>query len=148
MQRHPADIAQRHIPPTMHSSRNPAASTETEPNMTLSRLNLILVPSVLALALPGWAEARQANAKATQPRPLNLSLPRDALRAPGAGQADETVQRNLRAPAPVPGNTPTPATLRYGAGYEHRHPETGGAAAGGSAGAGAGSAAGSGRRGR
>ena len=104
----------------------------------------------LALASPGWAEARQSNAKATQPRPLNLSLPRDALRAPGAGQVDETVQRNLRAPAPVPGNTQAPATLRYGAGYEHRHPETGGAATGGSAGAGAGagSAAGSGRRGR
>lgn len=116
--------------------------------MSLSRLNLILVPSVLALASPGWAEARQSNAKATQPRPLNLSLPHDALRAPGAGQVDETVQRNLRAPAPVPGNTQAPAALRYGAGYEHRHPETGGAATGGSAGAGAGSAAGSGRRGR
>jgi len=114
--------------------------------MSLSRLNLILVPSVLALASPGWAEARQSNAKATQPRPLNLSLPRDALRAPGAGQVDETVQRNLRAPAPVPGNTQAPATLRYGAGYEHRHPEMGGAATGGSAGAG--SAAGPGRRGR
>lgn len=116
--------------------------------MSLSRLNLILVPSVLALASPGWAEARQPNAKATQPRPLNLSLPRDALRAPGAGQVDETVQRNLRAPAPVPGNTPAPAPLRYGAGYEHRHPEMGGAATSGGAGAGAGSAAGSGRRGR
>jgi len=118
--------------------------------MTLSRLNLILVPSVLALASPGWAEARQANAKATQPRPLNLSLPRDVLHAPGAGQVDETVQRNLRAPAPLPGNTPAPATLRYGAGYEHRQQEMGGAAAGGGvgAGAGAGSAAGSGRRGR
>ena len=116
--------------------------------MSLSRLNLILVASVLALASPGWAEARQSNAKATQPRPLNLSLPRDALRAPGAGQVDETVQRNLRAPAPVPGNTQAPATLRYGAGYEHRHQEMGGAAAGGSAGSSAGSAAGSGRRGR
>lgn len=115
--------------------------------MSLSRLNLILVPSVLALASPGWAEARQANAKATQPRPLNLSLPRDALRAPGAGLVDETVQRNLRAPAPVPGDTPAPTTLRYGAGYEHRHPEImGGAVTGGSAGAG--SAAGAGRRGR
>lgn len=114
--------------------------------MTLSRLNLILVPSVLALASPGWAEARQANSKATQPRPLNLSLPRDALGAPGAGQVDETVQRNLRAPVPAPGHTQAPATLRYGAGYEHRHQEMGGAATGGSAGAG--SAAGSGRRGR
>ncbi|MBI3432107.1 MAG: hypothetical protein HY018_07860 [Hydrogenophilales bacterium] len=117
--------------------------------MSLSRLNLILVPSVLALASPGWAEARQSSAKATQPRPLNLSLPRDVLHAPGAGQIDETVQRNLRAPAPLPGNTQAPAALRYGAGYEHRHPEImGGAATGGSAGAGAGSAAGSGRRGR
>ncbi|HEY9146929.1 MAG TPA: hypothetical protein VIN36_09615 [Thiobacillus sp.] len=116
--------------------------------MSLSRLNLILVPSVLALASPGWAEARQSNAKAAQPRPLNLSLPRDALRAPAAGQVDETVQRNLRAPAPVPGNTQAPATLRYGAGYEHRQQEMGGAAAGGSAGSSAGSAAGSGRRGR
>jgi len=116
--------------------------------MSLSRLNLILVPSVLALASPGWAEARQPNAKAAQPRPLNLSLPRDALRAPGTGQVDETVQRNLRAPAPVPGNTQAPATLRYGAGYEHRQQEMGGATAGGSVGSGAGSAAGSGRRGR
>lgn len=118
--------------------------------MTLSRLNLILIPSVLALASPGWAEAGQANAKAKQPRPLNLSLPRDALRAPGAGQVDETVQRNLRAPTPLPGNTPAPATLRYGAGYEHRQQEMGGAATGGSGSgsANAGSAAGSGRRGR
>ena len=118
--------------------------------MTLSRLNLILVPSVLALASPCWGEARQANAKSTQPRPLNLSLPRDALRAPGTGQVDETVQRNLHAPTPVPGNTQAPATLRYGAGYEHRHQETGGAATGGSAGAGAGAGAGTsaGRRGR
>ena len=130
----------------MHSIRNPAVPTKPEPNMTLSRLNLILVPSVLALASPGWVEARQANAKATQPRPLNLSLPRDALRAPGAGQVDETVQRNLRAPTPLPGNTPAPATLLYGAGYEHRHQETGGAATGGSGNAGP--TAGSGRRGR
>jgi len=118
--------------------------------MILSRLNLILVPSVLALAAPCWGEARQANAKSTQPRPLNLSLPRDVLHAPAAGQVDETVQRNLHAPAPVPGNMQAPATLRYGAGYEHRHPETRGAATGGGAGAGAGASAGApaGRRGR
>jgi hypothetical protein len=118
--------------------------------MALSRLNLILVPSVLALASPGWAEARQANAKAAQPRPLNLSLPRDLPNTPAAGQVDETVQRNLRAPTPVPGNTQAPASLRYGTGYEHRHQEMGGTTTGGSAGAGAGdgSAAGSGRRSR
>lgn len=115
--------------------------------MNLSRLHLILVPPVLALASPVWAESRQVN---TQARPLNLSLPRDVLVAPGTGPLDETVQGNLRAPAPVPGNTPAPAQLRYGAGYEHRHQQMGGAAPGGSAGAGAGagSATGSGRRGR
>lgn len=116
--------------------------------MNLPCLKLILVPSVLALAAPAWADARQANTKAAQPRPLNLSLPRDVLSTPGGGQLDETVQRNLRAPAPVPGNTQAPAQLRYGAGYEHRQQEMGGAAPGGNIGAGAGSAAGSGRRGR
>jgi hypothetical protein len=114
--------------------------------MSLSRLNLVLVPSVLALASTGWAEARQPHAKTTQSRPLNLSLPRDVLHAPGAGQVDETVQRNLRAPVSVPGNAQAPALLRYGAGYEQRQQEMGGAATGGSAGAGP--AAGSGRRGR
>jgi hypothetical protein len=119
--------------------------------MTLSRLNLILFPSMLALASPAWAEARPANAKVAPPSPLNLSLPRDVLLAPGAGQVDETVQRNLRAPAPVQDATRTTVRLPYGAGYEHRHPDIGGAAAaGGSAGsaAGAGSGAGTGRRGR
>ncbi|MBW8329183.1 MAG: hypothetical protein K0M48_08570 [Thiobacillus sp.] len=116
--------------------------------MSLSRLNLILIPSVLALASPAWAQARQTSPKAAQPRPLNLSLPHDILRTP-AGPVDETVQRNLHAPAPpLQGNKPGPAQLRYGTGYEHRQQEMGGAAAGGSAGAGAGSAAGSGRRGR
>lgn len=113
------------------------------PNMSLSRLNLILIPSVLALASPAWAEARQSNAKTSQPRPLNLSLPRDVLSFPDTAPVDETVQRNLSAPVPVPQNgTPGPAQLRYGTGYEHRHQEMGGAPAGGSAGAGAG------RRGR
>lgn len=119
--------------------------------MSLTRLNLILFPSVLALASPGWAEARQANAKAAQPRPLNLSLPRDVLSTPATGQIDEQVQRNLRTPAPAPGNSQVPARLRYGAGYELRHQEMmGGAATGGSASAGVGSgpAGGSGRRGR
>jgi hypothetical protein len=123
----------------------------------LSRLHLtlILVPPVLALASPAWAEARQANTKVTQPRPLNLSLPRDVLSAPGASQVEEAVQRNLRAPVPVEGSAPAPVRLPYGAGYEHRHQEMGGmpagagAGAGASAGAGAGAAgAGAGRRGR
>lgn len=116
--------------------------------MNLSRLNLILVPSVLALASPALAEARQANAKTTLPRPLNLSLPRDVQNAPGAGQVDETVQRNLHAPAPVRDNTQTPARLPYGAGYEHRHQDMGAAAPGAGAGAGAGSGSSAGRRGR
>lgn len=115
--------------------------------MSLTRLNLILLPSVLALASPTWAEARQANAKTPQSRPLNLSLPRDVKQAPGAGQADDTVQRNLLAPAPAQGNAQTPSRMRYGTGYEHRQQEMGGATPG-STGAGAGSAAGSGRRGR
>ena len=123
--------------------------------MSLSRLNLILASSVLACASPVWAEAQQANAKAPPQRPLNLSLPRDMLLAPGGSQANETVQRNLRTPAPVQGRTQAPAQLRYGAGYEHRQQEMGGAAfgsagSGGGAGAGAsaGPAAGGGRRGR
>ncbi|HBU29261.1 MAG TPA: hypothetical protein DEB56_06170 [Thiobacillus sp.] len=111
--------------------------------MNLSRLNLILIPSVLALALPAWAEARQDNVKSPQPRPLNLSLPQDLPPLPGTAQVDETVQRNLTAPAPVPqSGTPGPAQLRYGTGYEHRHQEMSGAPAGAGAGAGAG------RRGR
>jgi hypothetical protein len=123
--------------------------------MSLSRLSLILVSSVLACASPVWAGAQQANAKAPPPRPLNLSLPRDMLLTPGGGQANETVQRNLRAPAPVQGRTQVPAQLRYGAGYEHRQQEMGGAAfgsvgagVGAGAGAGASPAAGAGRRGR
>ena len=105
----------------------------------MSRLNLILVPSLLALTLPGWAAA------GTKGRPLNLSLPRDVLHAPGSKPVDETVERNLRAPAPSrEANTPAqPVPLPYGAGYEHRHQEIGGA--GGSAGAGGG---GAGRQGR
>ena len=118
--------------------------------MNLSRLNLILVPSVLALASPALAETRQANAKNTLPRPLNLSLPRDLVNAPGTVQVDETVQRNLHAPTPVRDNAQTPARLPYGAGYEHRHPDMGAGAAapGGSTGAGAGSGSSAGRRGR
>ena len=116
--------------------------------MRLSRLNLILFPSVLAIAAPVWGEARQASPKkAAQPRPLNLSLPRDVLHATGSSQGDETVQRNLRAPAPVPpGGTQGSAQLRFGAGYEQRRLDMGGTASGASAGAGP--ETGSGRRGR
>lgn len=113
----------------------------------LSRLysTLILVPSVVALASPAWAESR-VNAEVTQPRPLNLSLPRDVLGTAGAGQADEALQRNLRAPLPLEGAAPAPVRLPYGAGYEHRHQETGRTPPGASARAGAGT--GAGRRGR
>ena len=115
----------------------------------MTRLHLILLPSVLALALPGWAEARPANTKATQARPLNLSLPRDVLQAPGSPQIDETIERNLRAPVPSQEGAKAPAhpaILPYGAGYEHRHQEMGGAGAG--AGARPAGNAGAGRRGR
>lgn len=116
--------------------------------MHLYRLNLILVPSVLALASPAWAEARPAPTKPSQPRPLNLSLPHDVLHTPDAGQVDATIQRNLRAPAPVEGSPPPPARLRYGAGYEQRQQDMGGAASGGAPAGGAASGAGAGRRGR
>lgn len=113
----------------------------------MSRLNLILLPSLLVLSLPGWAETRPANAKPAHTRPLNLSLPRDVLQAPVDHQTDGVAERNLHAPdAPRQGaHAPAhPATLPYGAGYEHRHPEMGGAGSGtgGSPGGGAG------RRGR
>ena len=137
----------------MHSSRNPAATTKSSTTMRPLRLNLILVPSLLAVAVPAWAEARQSPPKPA-PRPLNLSLPRDLLHAPGTAQVDDTVQRNLRAPQPAEADTVPPARLRYGAGYEQRLREMGGAAGGGPAGgAGASGApgtggAGAGRRGR
>ncbi|MGE5319169.1 MAG: hypothetical protein ACM3KD_03215 [Hyphomicrobiaceae bacterium] len=114
--------------------------------MILPRLNLLLFPSVLALASPVWAEAQQASAKPTPHRPLNLSLPRDLPYSAEATQIDETVRRNLRAPAPDQGGTQAPARLPYGAGYEHRHQALGGAAAGGGTGANSGASAG--RRGR
>ena len=118
----------------------------------MSRLNLILLPSALALALPGWAETGQKKAPVSQARPLNLSLPRDVLmQTPGSGQADETALRNLTAPVQTGNGADKPAhpaNLPYGAGYEHRHQEMGGT--GGSAGSDAGSGAGNGggRRGR
>ncbi len=92
----------------------------------------------LALALPGWATA------GSKSRPLNLSLPHDMVQAPSSPRGDDTVERNLHAPAsPREGaNAPAlPPPLPYGAGYEHRHQEFGGA---GPSGAGAGAAAGSG----
>jgi hypothetical protein len=111
----------------------------------MSRLNLILLPSMLVLALPVWAEGRPANAKAAQSRPLNLSLPRDVLQAPGRDPVDETVERNLQAPPPTPKGA---TTLPYGAGYEHRHQDMGGTGTGMGAGAAASPGSGSGRRGR
>lgn len=112
----------------------------------MPRLHLILLPSILALAPPGWAETLPAEAKAAQARPLNLSLPRDVLQAPGSPQIDETVERNLRAPVPLQGSIAParPPILPYGAGYEHRHQEVGGAWAGAGGGAGAGLGAGGG----
>lgn len=115
-------------------------------NTPMSRRKLILLPSLLVLALPGWAEARQDDAKA-QARPLNLSLPRDVLQAPGNHQVDETAERNLHSPASSQDSkkSPSPANLPYGAGYEHRHREMGGAGNGTSSGP---SGSGAGRRGR
>ncbi|MFH1816950.1 MAG: hypothetical protein ABIK08_01525 [Pseudomonadota bacterium] len=100
--------------------------------------------------MPALAEARQGNTKIVQPRPLNLSLPRDLPPPPGTSQVDEAVQRNLHAPAPTQDSQQAPARLPYGAGYEHRHPEMGGAAPGISPGTapGTGAGAGAGRRGR
>lgn len=114
--------------------------------MTLPRPHLLLLPPLLLLATSAWAAERAAGTRPAQSRPLNLSLPRDILHEPGRVAPDETVQRNLRAPVPV-GAPPTPAPrLPYGAGYESRHVETGGAGAGpGGASAGSG---GAGRRGR
>jgi len=120
----------------------------------MPRIHLILLSSALTLALPGWAEAGAEKTPAKQARPLNLSLPRDVLmQTPVSGNADETVMRNLRAPAQTgTGSSPTarPASLPYGAGFEHRHQEMGGmgggaAGTGGGAGGGGG---GAGRRGR
>ncbi|HWR76892.1 MAG TPA: hypothetical protein VN283_06760, partial [Thiobacillus sp.] len=103
-------------------------------NPLMPRFHLILLPSILTLALPGWVEAGPKKAPVTQARPLNLSLPRDVLMpAPASGQHDETVLRNLRAPAQTGGGSNAsaqPAHLPYGAGYEQRRQEMGGAGAG------------------
>lgn len=122
----------------------------------MPRTHLILLTAALTLALPGWAEAGPEKAPAKQARPLNLSLPRDVLlQTPDNGSADETVLRNLRAPAQsgTGSNAPTrPSSLPYGAGFEHRHQEMGGmggvGGAGTGPGAGGGTAGGGGRRGR
>lgn len=113
------------------------------------RLRLTLLPTALALALPGWADASQKKAPDTQVRPLNLSLPRDVpAHSFGNSPVDETVQRNLSAPAPpglVPGASARPPNLPYGAGYEHRHQEMWGtSSAGPGAGAGVGASSGTG----
>ena len=116
----------------------------------MSRLKLILLPSVLTLALPAWAGAGPETAPSAPIRPLNLSLPRDVLQnLPGQGQADETAVRNLGTSLHNRNSLETPArpaNLPYGAGYEHRHQEMRGA--GGSAKPGAGTGSGAGRRGR
>lgn len=116
----------------------------------MPRLHLILLPSVLTLMFPGWVEADQKKAPASQVRPLNLSLPQDVLlHTPANGQADEAALRNLRAPAPSGDGSNAnarPTSLPYGAGYEHRHQEMRGA--GGAAGSGASVGKGAGRQGR
>lgn len=114
--------------------------------MNLHRLNLLLVPTLVALATPAWGEARQPAPKAMHTQPLNLSLPREALAAPTPDETDAAVQRNLR-PA-EPEGARTPPHLRYGAGYEQRQQSLHGAAHGGSPGNGAAGGAGAGRRGR
>ena len=122
----------------------------------MPRLHLILLPSVLALMLPGWVEAGQKKAPVSQSRPLNLSLPRDVpLHTPANGQPDEAVLRNLHAPAQTRDGSNAsvrPTHLPYGAGYEHRHQEMKGAGSaagsGGATGSGAGAGNGAGRRGR
>jgi hypothetical protein len=111
----------------------------------MTRLNLILLPSMLVLALPSWG----AGGAKTPGRPLNLSVPRDVVQTPRDPQVDETVERNLRAPVPPRGpHASHPAALPYGAGYEHRHPEggePGGWAGSGTAPAAGGNAGGRGR---
>jgi hypothetical protein len=123
---------------------------QIKPRTHMPRLHLILLPSVLTLALPGWVEASPKKAPDKQARPLNLSVPRDVLlAAPANGQSDETVLRNLQPPTQTWNGSPPPAhraILPYGAGYEHRHQEMGGA--GGGAGSGPGAGSGAGRRGR
>lgn len=114
------------------------------------RLKLILLPSVLALALPVWAESGTERTPGAHARPLNLSLPRDVLlHMPAGEQPDETVLRNLDTSAQTrnkPDTSSRPAHLPYGAGYEHRQQEMRGTG-GSTPGAGA-AGSGRGRRGR
>lgn len=117
------------------------------------RLKLILLTSVLTLALPAWAESGPETVPNAQARPLNLSLPRDVLQPmPNGEQSDETVLRNLSTPAQNRNKQEGSAHLPYGAGYEHRHPETRGTSGssqpGGSAGNAGSAGSGAGRRGR
>jgi hypothetical protein len=119
----------------------------------MSRLYLILLPSILTLALPARVEAAGLEkAPVTHARPLNLSLPRDVLiPALASGQPDETVMRNLRAPAQTGSGSNAsaqPTRLPYGAGYEHRLQEKGGAGAGVGTNPSGGGGGGAGRRGR
>ena len=123
----------------------------------MMRPTLILLPCLLSLASPAMAADGQEKAPAAHARPLNLSLPRDMpLQTPvHGGMSDETVLRNLQAPARA-GNGPnagsSPSSLPYGAGYEHRHRDMHGLGASGGPGANGGTAAGAsrgaGRRGR
>lgn len=112
------------------------------PIAAMLRLPFALLSCLLVIAPSAWADG------AAKPRPLNLSLPRDILDSPAsAPPGDETVERNLQAPAPT-----APAAgraLPYGAGYEHRlrqFEHGAGAATGGTGGAAPGAAGG--RRGR
>lgn len=116
----------------------------------MMRPTLILLPCLLSLAFPAMADGRQDQAPAAHARPLNLSLPRDMpLPAPAHETSDETVLRNLQAPARTrngPNAGPSPSSLPYGAGYEHRR--QGGQGSGASDGAATGASRGAGRRGR
>lgn len=116
----------------------------------MPRHSLILLPCLLALASAASASERSGHAAGATARPLNLSLPRDLLVSPGAGEVEDTAQRNLAPPQTgrLPGGTAQhPSSLPYGAGYEHRHPQAGEAPSGAGARSGGGNA-GAGRRGR
>lgn len=106
----------------------------------MPRLFPILLPCLLALAGPARADEHPDAEPAAAQRPLNLSLPRDVLHAPGNGA--DAAERNAAHPQEMraTGNTAGGATgLPYGAGYEHRQRQTGGGTRG---------SMGAGRRGR